>query len=704
MSSLVNSNRLDNIFLITMEAPPVNGLGQPLRAALKEAFEAAAADSGVEAIVLTSACGVFCGGADISEFATGAYKEEPQAGVLLDDLIDRCEKPVVAAINGAALGGGMELALACDYRFAHPKASLGLPEVTLGLLPGGGGTQRLPRITNPKFAIELITSGRPCKPAQALEVGLVDAIFDGQADFVAAAIAYAKQLVADGGVAKSWFDVPVDTSGLEHDFFDQFRQTIARRTKGQIAPESCIQCVEAACALPMKEGLAREWTLFEELAASPQTRAMQYQFFAERQVTRIPGIDPKITPIREIKKVAVIGAGTMGGGIAMNFANIGIPVTLLEMKQEALDRGLGVIRKNYEATAKKGRLTAVQVEECMTLLQGTLDYADLAEADLVIEAVFENMDIKKQVFQTLDDVCKPGAILASNTSTLNVDEIAAATRRPEDVVGLHFFSPANVMRLLEIVRGAKTAPDVLLTVIRTAQQIRKLPVIAGVCWGFVANRICAPYQREMCRLIIEGASPAQIDRALAEFGMGMGATAMADMAGVDVINLAMPVMPGALERDPSFFAIVRKLAGAERFGQKVGKGFYNYEGRTPSESPEVASMAKELAAEFGIAQREISDQEIIERMIYSLIDEGARVLEEGMAYRAGDIDLMYTNGFSFPIWRGGPMHYASEIGLATVLDGLEKYRESLGDHGKTWFQPSALLKQLVAEGKSFNDL
>lgn len=700
MSSVTSYTLQDNVAVITLNSPPVNGLGLALREGIKAGFEQAIADDAVEAIVIASAGKIFCGGADISEFGSPKAIASPNLNEVCNQ-IEESSKPVVAAINGMALGGGCELALACDYRVALPSTKLGLPEVNLGLLPGAGGTQRMPRLAGVELSLQMITSGVPINAKKAAAAGVIDHIVEEGSDFVAAVVDYAKNLVSTGAPVRSCAEMTVDTSSLPENYFDEFRKSIARRTRGFYAPECCIKAVEAACELPLHEGLAVEGKLFAECLGTPQARAQQHLFFAERAATKIPGVDPK-TPKRAIQKVAIIGSGTMGGGIAMNFINVGIPVTILDLDQEALDRGVGVIRKNYEISAKKGRLTEEQVEQRMSLLSPSTEYADIADVDLVIEAVFENMDVKKKVFATLDATVKQGAILATNTSTLDVNEIAASISRPQDVIGLHFFSPANVMRLLEIVRGDKTADDVLVTTIAMAQGIKKVPVVAGVCWGFIGNRMLEPYGREAGRLALEGASPAQVDKVIYDFGLAMGPSSMGDLAGIDIGYLTRQANPDAFYgRDPAYGAVANKLYELGRLGQKTGRGYYIYEGRDKQEDPEVMEIAAELAKEHGVTQREISDQEILERCIYSLINEGARVLEEGISYRSSDIDTIYCNGYGFPAHRGGPMQYADEIGLQTVLDALNKYRKELGEYGEEWFKPAPLLEKLVAEGKTF---
>ncbi|PNU18631.1 3-hydroxyacyl-CoA dehydrogenase [Geothermobacter hydrogeniphilus] len=692
----------DQVAVITLAQPPINGLGLELRKSILANLERACADDSVEAIVLASSSKLFCGGADISEFATGGATTAPILPQVCEAL-EGAPKLVIAAINGMALGGGCELTLACDYRIALPAAKLGLPEVNLGLLPGAGGTQRMPRIAGVPLALEMITSGRPYSVKQLAETGVIDRIHTGPEEFLDAAIAYAQELLSSSAAKRSCADKRVDTSELPENYFTEFRAAIAPKTRGLFAPERCIQAVEAACKLPLKEGIQKEAELFMECLASPQARAQQHLFFAERTVSKIPGINPKATPVREINKVAVIGSGTMGGGIAMNFLNVGIPTVILDLNDETLERGVSVIRKNYESTAKKGRLTTEQVEQRMALLESTTDYADLADVDLVIEAVFERMDIKQTVFKTLDQICKPGAILATNTSTLDVNEIARVTSRPQDVLGLHFFSPANVMRLLEIVRADQTGNDVLLTTVKLAQVIKKVPVVSGVCWGFIGNRATEPYFRESMAAILEGATPAQIDKVHTDFGMPMGLPSVVDLAGIDiVVQTRADRKAQTIDLDPTYGAISHKLFELGRYGQKSGRGMYIYEGRNKREDPEVMQLAAQAAEELGVEQRTLSDQEILERTIYPIINECARILEEGIAYRSSDIDIVLAYGFGFPVYRGGPMQYADEIGLDTVLAGLNKYRESLRN-GEIWFKPAPLLVKLAAEGKKFKD-
>lgn len=697
MTSVTDYCLHGNTAVITMNNPPVNGLSYALRKELLSQYEKALADKDAHTMVFISGGKMFCGGADVSEFNDPIVAAQP---VLPDlcDLLDECPKPVIAAIHGAALGGGLELALGCDYRIASPGTQLGLPEVTLGVIPGAGGGQRLTRLTGPQYALEMVVSGRPVSAEQAKQAGFVDQVAEG--DLLEAALAFAATLPPQAPPPYKTMSVKCDN--LPENFFDEARARIQKTQPGLYSPLCCVDAIEAACNLPLEEGLKLEQQLFMKCLDTPQARALQHLFFAERAARKIPGLDPKTAP-REIKKVAVIGAGTMGGGIAMNFANAGIPVALLETSEEALQRGLEKIRGNYQVSVKRGKLNEAKLEQRMALLNGTLDYGDIADADLVIEAVFESMDVKKQVFSKLDQICKPGAILASNTSTLDINDIAAVTQRPQDVLGLHFFSPANVMRLLEVVRGDKTAPDVLVTALSIGQRIRKLPVVVGVCFGFVGNRMLEPSSREAGRLLLEGATPQQVDQAFREFGYAMGPIAMYDLVGIDVAELARKGLPYDVSDDPSYQILQTKLCELGRYGQKTGRGFYQYNGREATPDPELIAMAEATAAELGIARRNISDKEIIERCVYSLINEGARILEEGIAYRSSDCDLVFVNGYGFPAWRGGPMQYADEIGLDNVLQGIEHYRSQLGDYGKKWFQPANLLRELAGQEKKFRE-
>ncbi len=701
MNVLTDYRVEDEIAVITMQHPPVNSLGLALRQSLWKAIQQALSEAQVKAIVLCSSGKLFCGGADITEFANQQFFSEPDLNALCN-MFEASPKPVIAAINGQALGGGCELALSADYRIAEAQAKIGLPEVHLGLLPGAGGTQRLPRLSNVETALEMIFHGKAQSAKKLASTGLIDRIHEGPEDLRAAAIRYAKELVAAQAPVKTCAEMQVDTSRLSEDFFNQFRANNKRALQGFYSPERCIEAVEAACQLPLLQGLAREAALFTDCMNTPQARAQQHLFFAERAAKKIPGVDPK-TPPRPLHKVAIIGSGTMGGGIAMNFINAGIPTVILDLNAEALERGLEVIRKNYDISAKKGRFSAEQVQQILALLSTTTDYGDLSDADLVIEAVFEKMEIKQKVFQTLDSVCKPGAILATNTSTLDVNAIAAVTRRPQDVIGLHFFSPANVMRLLEIVRAEQTADDALISAVQMAAKIGKVPVVAGVCFGFIGNRMLEPYGREACRMLLEGATPAQIDGVLTRFGMAMGPLSVQDLAGIDIGALIRQGRREAIAHDPSYCIIQDKLYEMGRYGQKTGRGNYIYEGREQKEDPEVLELCRHTADELGVAQRQISEQEIIERTIYFLINEAAQILDEGIAYRSSDCDLVWVNGYGFPAWRGGPLQYADEIGLATVVAALKRLQKELGAYGEMWFTPAPLLEKLAADGKLFKD-
>jgi 3-hydroxyacyl-CoA dehydrogenase len=683
INSVTDLTREGDIAIVTLNSPPVNALSAGVRDGLAGAFEAAIKDADVKAIVLICDGRTFIAGADISEFG-GAQK-----GASLFDVQNAMEnspKPVIAAIHGTALGGGLEVALTAHYRVAVPSAKVGLPEVNLGLLPGAGGTQRLPRIVGAEKALEMMTSGShvPAKAANAM--GLVDALME-EGKLREGAIAFAQKVLDENWPLKKVRDREVKA---DPQVFADFRKANARKFRGFKAPESNIQCVEASL-LPFEEGLAVERKLFIELMTGPQSAAQRYVFFAERQANKIPDVGDDVETL-PVKSVGVIGAGTMGGGISMNFLNVGIPVKIVETKQEALDRGLGVIRKNYENTAKKGRLTQDDVEKRMSLLSGSLDLADLADCDLIIEAIFENMEIKKDVFGKLDKIAKPGAILASNTSYLDVNEIASATSRPESVIGLHFFSPANVMRLLEIVRGDATAKPVIATSMKLAKQIGKVGVLVGVCPGFVGNRMLSQRQIQAQATVAEGAMPWDVDRVLYDFGFPMGPFAMSDLAGLDI---------GWSKEKSSSSTIREVLCEMDRRGQKTGAGYYDYdENRNAIPSPVTEKIIKDFAAKAGTNPREISDEEILERTIFPMINEGAKILEEGKAIRASDIDIVCINGYGWPVYRGGPMHYADSVGLPKILERMKHYQAQMGD----FFKPSALLEKLVAEGKSFRDL
>ncbi|MDP5031081.1 3-hydroxyacyl-CoA dehydrogenase NAD-binding domain-containing protein [Paraglaciecola sp.] len=689
-----------NVALVWMQNPPVNALSKSVRVGLIAAIEQALSDDSVAAIVISSKQTLFSGGADISEFSGGDF-EPPLPKVL--DLIENASKPVIAVLNGPAFGGGLEVALSCHYRVTFAANKVGLPEVNLGILPGAGGTQRLPRLAGVAQALDMIVSGRPVA-AKKLP-GVFDLVVEQAESLLNEAMAFCNKVINDGAIIKRTSEVTIDPNTAPAELFTQYRQGIAKQARGFFAPERCIQAVEAAVSLPFLQGLDREGELFMECMASKEARAQQHFFFAERAASHVKDYD-KTTPTRDIRKVGIIGAGTMGGGIAMNFANAGIPVTMLELKQDALDKGLALIRKNYENSAKKGKLSLAQVEERMALLGGSTSYDDLSDVDLVIEAVFEKMSVKQEVFKSLDAVCKPGAILASNTSTLDLDEIAAATTRPQDVIGLHFFSPANVMKLLEVVKGEKTSADVIKTTMMMAKKINKVAVLVGVCFGFVGNRMIESYGREANRLMLEGANPEHVDKVIYDFGMPMGPFTMGDMAGQDIGYFVRQSRQEFIKHDPSYCVIADRLVEQGRVGLKAGKGAYLYaEGsRVPIPDPAVTAIAKQEAERLGVEQRNISDQEILERIIFPLINEGALILEEGIAAKSSDIDVIYVYGYGFPVYRGGPMQYADEIGLKTVYDAMCKYRDELGEHGKNWFKPAPLLKKLAEQGKRFSDL
>jgi 3-hydroxyacyl-CoA dehydrogenase len=680
---------LDGVAVLTLNSPPVNALSVALRTEIYNHLEALDANAAVKAIVLIGAGRGFSGGADIKEF--GKAPEQPG----LHELLDRIEgltKPVICAIHGTTMGGGLETALTCHYRVAARSAKVGLPEVKLGLLPGAGGTQRLPRLVGVDKALEMIVFGDPIGAPDAQAAGLIDAVADDD-KLQDAAVSFARQVIADGAKllkVRDRDDKLAPARG-HPEIFDAFRQANARRIRGQDAPARCIEAVQAAVELPFDEGVKRERQGFMELVTGAQSAALRYAFFTERLAAKVKDI-PEDEPTLPIKTVGIIGAGTMGGGIAMNFLSAGIPVTLVEMKSDALERGIGTIRKNYEATAKKGRLTAGEVEARMGRLTGAMELSALADCDLIIEAVFELMEVKKDVFTKLDAIAKPGAILASNTSYLDINEIAAVTKRPQSVIGLHFFSPANVMRLLEVVRGSKTAKPVVATAMQMAKAIGKVGVLVGVCHGFVGNRMLEARQREAGKLILEGAMPWDVDRVLFDFGMPMGPFAMGDLAGLDL---------GWVKERSTSSTIRELLCEAGRWGQKTGAGFYDYDAaRKATPSPVVEQLILGLSAKQGIERRPIGDQEILERCLYPMINEGVKILEESIASRASDIDVVWINGYGWPAYRGGPMFYADAVGPKTVLARLQAYRGEFGED----FKPAALLETVAASGGRLGDV
>ncbi|MDA1098853.1 MAG: 3-hydroxyacyl-CoA dehydrogenase NAD-binding domain-containing protein [Proteobacteria bacterium] len=693
MSDAVDFTKQGAIGVITVNSPPVNALSAAVRDGLGAAFDKGQADPDVKAMVLLGGGRTFIAGADIREFGQPP-KGKPFHEVLL--AMENSTKLIVAAIHGTALGGGLETALCCHYRFAVPAALVGLPEVKLGLLPGAGGTQRLPRLVGAEKALDLITSGAFVPAPQAKEMGIVDEVGD---DLLAGAVAFAETLVAENAPLRKIRDIPCEAdAGL----FDTYRKANARKFRGFLAPWKCIDCVEAATTLSFDEGIARERALFMECVTSPESAAQRHVFFAEREVAKIPDV-PKDTPMKDIKKVAMIGAGTMGGGIAMNFANAGIPVIMLEVTQENLDKGMGIIQRNYQNTVNKGGLSQAKMDQRMALFSSTTDLADIGDADLVIEAVFEKMELKKEIFAKLDGVMKPGAILASNTSTLSIDEIASATKRPESVIGMHFFSPANVMRLLEVVRGAKSSPETIATAMGIGRKVGKISVLVGNCFGFVGNRMLHGYTGEGTFLLENGALPQQVDKAIFDFGLPMGPFAMGDMAGLDVGWLVRKARAADRPTNEEYGGTIPdRICELGRFGQKTAGGYYDYkEGdRTPIPNPEVQGIIEQVSKEKNIARREFSEEDIVKRCLYPLINIGAQILAEGMAMRPSDIDIIYINGYGFPAYRGGPMAWADAIGLENVLADIKRFHAEFGER----WRPAPLLEKLVAEGKNFASL
>jgi 3-hydroxyacyl-CoA dehydrogenase len=688
---------LDGIAVLTLDNPPVNSLGLELRQALMAGAQRANADPKVAAIVLIGSGAGFSGGADIREFGTPKAAAHPDLRTVISE-VEGSAKPVIAAVGGVCMGGGLELAMACHYRVGVPKAKIALPEVKLGLLPGAGGTQRLPRLLGVEAALNMIVSGAPVASEKLEGTPLFDAFGDG--DLRDGALRFARRVIAEKMPPKKVRDLQLDMPTAEA-YFQFARNTVKSVAGPYPAPLACIEAVAAAVEKPFEEGLKRERELFTTLMLSPESAALRHIFQAERAASHILDV-PDDTPLRPIAKVGVIGAGTMGGGITMSLINAGLPVVLLETQQDALDRGLANIRRNYQGALKKGKLDEAGLVKRLALITPTLDYALLRDVDLVIEAVFENMDVKRGVFETLDGVIRPGAILASNTSALNLDEIANFTRRPQDVIGLHFFSPANVMRLLEVVRGAKTAKDVLATAMRLSKTMGKIAVVSGVCDGFIGNRMLARYGAAAHDLIMFGALPQQIDAALQDFGMAMGPFRVGDLAGLD-IGWALRKRRSAEFPDRDFSNVSDVLCEQGRFGQKTGAGWYRYEAgsRHPIPDPKVTAIIEEYRRRKGIAPRKVSSQEIVERCIYALINEGARILEDGIAQRASDIDLVYLNGYGFPGFRGGPMFFADQTGLHVVARALENIAAQPGSDTAFW-TPAPLLTRLAREGRTFN--
>jgi len=689
ISETVRYDSRQGVALIVIDNPPVNGLGDTVRRGVADALAHAVADTEIKAIAILGTGKVFCGGADIRQFNTPAATARP----VLRDVnceIERCTKPVVACIHGVALGGGLELALACHFRIADRGARLGLPEVTLGLVPGGGGTQRLPRLIGAQDAVRMITSGKPVGAKQALSLGLIDDVFDG--DREQAAIAFALKQVGAAQALPVIADKQLPAAELPD--FDALRSAVNSKARNALAQRTAISCVEAAAQLPFEQGLDKERSLFDELVAGTESKALRHMFFAEKEAAKFFSAQAQLAA-RPVHRVGILGAGTMGGGIAMAFANAGIDVVLCEREQAALDRGMALIERNYQISVTRGKMTAETVLERRQRIQTTLDMGDFAEVDLVIEAVFEDMAVKREVFAQLDRICKRGAIMATNTSRLNINEIAAVTQRPEDVIGLHFFSPANVMKLLEVVRGELSSDEVIASCMQMAVAIGKIPVLVGVCEGFVGNRMLTGYWREAGFLLEEGASVAQIDAAMQNFGFAMGPLAMADLAGMD-INWATrkrlaPTRPAHLR----YSKVADRICEQGRFGQKTGAGYYRYESgsRTPIPDPLVDALIVECAREAGIERREITDEEIVERCVLALVNEGARIVEEGIAQRASDVDVVYVNGYGFPAWRGGPMFYAQTLGWPQVT---QKIRDLQARHGDHWMLAPWLEQQAAS--------
>ncbi len=691
--------RRGEVAVLQIDNPPVNGLNLAMRRGLAAGLQRARNDPKVRVVVITGTDRIFSGGADIREFNTPAALAEPNLRQVIDS-VESSNKPVIAALNGVCMGGGLELSLACHYRLTTPNATMGLPEVKLGLLPGAGGTQRLPRAVGAQLALQMIVSGEPIGADAALKSGLVDRIVP--ADTFQGVLDFAQELSGRRTHPRLRAGLALLPAGIEADeFFHQARDRVARQARGLLAPMKCVDAIEAAVLRPFEEGVQIERAMFVELVGSEQSKALRHAFFAERAAAKVADIAEN-TPTRPITNAAVIGFGTMGGGIAMSFANAGIAVTVLETSQPALDNGMDICRANWQASAAKGRLTQAQVDERLALLRPTLKDTDLAAADIVIEAVFEDLAVKQKVFTRLDRVARPGAILATNTSTLDVNQIAAATRRPADVLGMHFFSPANVMRLLEVVRGAATAPDVLATVMKLARRIKKAAVVAAVCDGFIGNRMLEHYVRQALFLLEEGASPQRIDKALTDFGMAMGIFAVSDLAGLDI---GYAIRQRRYKEKPQlrYPRIADRMVELGRLGQKTDKGWYRYEtgSRTPQVDPETEALIDAYRQEIGVVAREISDAEIVQRCIFALVNEGARILEEGIAQRASDIDVVYLTGYGFPAWRGGPMYFAESFGLAKVVEAMQDFA-ALPNADAVFWQPAPLLAECARSGGRFD--
>ena len=696
MNDIVTVEVTDDIALVIISNPPVNAINQKVRSGLMTAFQTVDQDNNIRAVVLKCAGRTFMAGADIKEF------DEPIAEPGYHEVfrvIENCSKPVIAAMHGTALGAGLEAALACHYRCAVKNARMGLPEVSLGIIPGAGGSQRLPRLIGAKAALEFILGVVPVSATEAYKIGILDRVIEE--DLMEGTLEYVGSLLADGVGPRKVSEMLVDKSGYGEEFLVDARKLSARRLRGQNAPNLVIEAINNAVNLPFEEGIRKEKIIGDKALVSKEAKALRDIFFSEREIGKIPGISSD-TKRMQINNVAILGSGTMGGGIAMNFANAGIPAIILDVSEAVLQRGIAVVRENYENTVKRGRLSKSDMVDRMALISGTTDYNAIAESDLVIEAVFEDIDLKKKVFKKIDGICKPEAIIATNTSTLNIDQIAAVTKRPEKIIGLHFFSPANVMKLLEIVRAEKTSPEVLATAIDTAKRIKKFGVVAGVCFGFIGNRMMAEgFHREADQMLLEGASPQQIDQVMYDFGFPMGPFAMHDMAGVDIMHSILKTTGKKENNREPYFNVLYQVGELGRFGQKTGSGFYRYDegSRRPLHDPVTDALILQEAERLGIKRTTIENTEIEQRCMYSLINEGAKILEEGIAYRPGDIDVIWSYGYGFPRFRGGPMYMADQIGLETIYEAVMSYRDKFGDY----WTPAPLLETLARDRKTFAD-
>ena len=696
MNDIVTVEVTDDIALVIISNPPVNAINQKVRSGLMTAFQTVDQDNNIRAVVLKCAGRTFMAGADIKEF------DEPIAEPGYHEVfrvIESCSKPVIAAMHGTALGAGLEAALACHYRCAVENARMGLPEVSLGIIPGAGGSQRLPRLIGAKAALEFILGGVTVSATEAYKIGILDRVI--KEDLMEGTLEYIGSLLADGVGPRKVSEMLVDKSGYGEEFLVDARKLSARRFRGQNAPNLVIEAINNAVNLPFEEGIRKEKIIGDKALVSKEAKALRNIFFSEREIGKIPGISSD-TKRMQINNVAILGSGTMGGGIAMNFANAGIPAIILDVSDAVLQRGIAVVRENYENTVKRGRLSKSDMVDRMELISGTTDYNAIAESDLVIEAVFEDIDLKKKVFKKIDGICKPEAIIATNTSTLNINQIAAVTKRPEKIIGLHFFSPANVMKLLEIVRAEKTSPEVLATAIDTAKRIKKFGVVAGVCFGFIGNRMMAEgFHREADQMLLEGASPQQIDQVMYDFGFPMGPFAMHDMAGVDIMHSILKTTGKKENNHEPYFNVLYQVGELGRFGQKTGSGFYRYDegSRRPLHDPVTDALILQEAERLGIKRTTIENTEIEQRCMYSLINEGAKILEEGIAYRPGDIDVIWSYGYGFPRFRGGPMYMADQIGLETIYEAVMSYRDKFGDY----WTPAPLLETLARDKKTFAD-